>query len=495
MSDPANAQQLLADLSAMKYWCSVSPASVWAERVRERGGISLDSAPLPDSPPHELADITQVIPKLLPRQVHGGRERTNYKAKASVCARTLLLLCATLTPLRAQENSVAVLTDGSRMTASLTGISQNWQTSWSTAEGERRLEASQLVRWGEARDNQVTPMIVLAGGSSLRGQLLELNQRDVVWASTIFGEIKFARRLVRGIIWRPPFNVIERDQMVGRLGMEKRNQDLLLTVNGDELAGTVMSEQRDETPAEPTRLSVMIQAGSDPISAEIDNLVALAMRSDAAKLPVHLPYGVVATRTGDVLWAMDVTTHVDHVEFRLLEGTVVPLTSDGPWSQITSIQLFQDSVTYVSDMPDRSHKHIPFLSLAWDYGNDRNVSGGWLRYGGKIYRKGIGMHSVARLACPLAGKYRRFESEVAIDDSVGAQGSVIFRVYVERSAANNANATWEVAYESPVVRGGEPALAVSVDVQNVQRLALVVDSADRGDESDHANWLDARLIR
>ena len=60
----------------------ISSASVWVERVRERGRIPLDSAPLPDPPPHELADMKQVVHKHLRRQVHGGRERTNHNIRA-----------------------------------------------------------------------------------------------------------------------------------------------------------------------------------------------------------------------------------------------------------------------------------------------------------------------------------------------------------------------------------------------------------------------------
>ena len=33
-----------------------------------------------------------------------------------------------------------------------------------------------------------------------------------------------------------------------------------------------------------------------------------------------------------------------------------------------------------------------------------------------------------------------------------------------------------------------------VDVSGVKRLRLVVDFADRGDELDYADWLEARLV-
>ena len=48
---------------------------------------------------------------------------------------------------------------------------------------------------------------------------------------------------------------------------------------------------------------------------------------------------------------------------------------------------------------------------------------------------------------------------------------------------------------SEVVRGGQPPVPISVDLDGVKRISLLVDFADRGDELDHADWLDARLAR
>jgi hypothetical protein len=98
------------------------------------------------------------------------------------------------------------------------------------------------------------------------------------------------------------------------------------------------------------------------------------------------------------------------------------------------------------------------------------------------------MHSAARLTYRLDGKYRRFEAAAAIDDSAARRGSVTFGVYLLRDDK------WEEAYKSGIVRGGEAPQSISVDVSGAQGLTLMVDYAERGDELDHADWLDARLI-
>ena len=97
--------------------------------------------------------------------------------------------------------------------------------------------------------------------------------------------------------------------------------------------------------------------------------------------------------------------------------------------------------------------------------------------------------SACRLALDVAG-YRKFAAELAIDQAAGLSGSVVFKVLVDSGSGQ-----WKPASESAILRGGDAPLPISVDLQGASRLALLVEFADRGDECDYANWLNARLIR
>jgi hypothetical protein len=99
------------------------------------------------------------------------------------------------------------------------------------------------------------------------------------------------------------------------------------------------------------------------------------------------------------------------------------------------------------------------------------------------------MPSASRVAYDVAG-YRKFQAELAVDDAAGLRGSVIFKVLLEGQAGG-----WQAAYESPTIRGGDPPLAMSLDLKGALRMALIIDFADRGDECDYADWLCARLVR
>jgi len=93
------------------------------------------------------------------------------------------------------------------------------------------------------------------------------------------------------------------------------------------------------------------------------------------------------------------------------------------------------------------------------------------------------------LAYDVTG-FRKFQAELAIDETAGLKGSVVFKVLLE-----GASGQWRTAYESPVLRGGDLPVAVSIDLKDASRIALLVDFADRGDECDYADWLQARLVR
>ncbi len=142
-------------------------------------------------------------------------------------------------------------------------------------------------------------------------------------------------------------------------------------------------------------------------------------------------------------------------------------------------------IVYLSDLRPDGYRHVPFLELAWPYRTDRNVSGAWLRSDGRLYLKGLGVHSASRLTYRLTEPYRRFQAELGIDEETAGRGSVRFRVFVDGS----------MKYESPTITGAMPPVPVSLDVTGAKRLDLIVDYADRADEMDHADWLNARLVR
>jgi hypothetical protein len=166
-----------------------------------------------------------------------------------------------------------------------------------------------------------------------------------------------------------------------------------------------------------------------------------------------------------------------------------------PLYAIAELLVADGRLTFLSELVSTGEvgRGAPFddeLGMSWPHRMDRNVLGGELRSGGVAFRHGIGMHAPSALSFELGGAYRTLRGRVAIDDSVlvnpgAARGSVVFRL----------RADGELQWESPLVRGGEPPLAMpALRLAGKNELVLEVDPA--GDfAGDRANWLDLLLVR
>jgi hypothetical protein len=231
-------------------------------------------------------------------------------------------------------------------------------------------------------------------------------------------------------------------------------------------------------------VKIRTAAGETSIAKEKIGAIALDP-SLAAKPDTKQPRVWVGFKDGSRVIASAIAVDAGQVK---LATTALPKLAV-PATKLIAIQPLDGRATYLSDLKPSTYQHIPFLDLKWPYRNDRNVLGSQLRAGGRLYLKGLGMHSAARLTYDLDKPFRALAAEAAIDDQTTGHGSALFRVYTDDGSGN-----WQFKYESPVVRGGTAPLAVSVDLTGAKRLSLLVDFADRGDELAHADWLNARLL-
>ncbi len=115
---------------------------------------------------------------------------------------------------------------------------------------------------------------------------------------------------------------------------------------------------------------------------------------------------------------------------------------------------------------------------------NKNCVGKPMTINGRRFETGIGTHAISVMHLELDGKVVEFSAAVGVDDSAGKRGSVIFRVYADG----------ELRFDSGVVRGGEDARPVRVDLQGIRQVVLYVGSGGDGIDHDHADWADARFV-
>lgn len=95
--------------------------------------------------------------------------------------------------------------------------------------------------------------------------------------------------------------------------------------------------------------------------------------------------------------------------------------------------------------------------------------------------------SACRRAYDLAGLFSRFIARVGVDDEVrGGQkqaNEVLFEIWGDG----------RLLWKSPPIHSGDAAMPVSIEVSGVKDLALKALPGRDGYNSDHADWLEARV--
>ncbi len=403
-----------------------------------------------------------------------------------------------------RSDKAAFLVDGETFAGRPAAIDEKWNITFSTAGEKRDVPADDLVHWGARTDPETGPLVLLAGGGTIVADEVRIEDDRLLVRSSLWGEpagldpfgtVRLPLSALRGVVLRLPAGPLGRDRLVQRILSAEGAKDRLLLQNGDVLSGTLLGQRTqssdDVAPGlEPEFLE--FDCGGGKIDVPLGKVVAITF--DPTLVDAPTPSGVrvlIGFRDGTCITAAKVVSDDQTIEATLATGVTIRSNPGvNVWRELSLLRVLGGRVVYLSDLSPAGYKHVPYLDLPWSYSTDRSVGGGRLRAKDVVYTKGLGMHSTSRLSYRLRGPYRRLEAELAVDDSAGGLGSVTFRVFVADDAGE-----WKPAYGSPVVRGGDAPLSMSVDLSGAKHIALIVDFADRGDVLDHADWLSARLIK
>jgi len=378
-------------------------------------------------------------------------------------------------PARA-EMPDAVPVEGDPFRAQIVAVDPQWQITLQTAAGPRALPAASLVRWGQCAEWTRGSAVILVDGSLLVADVIAADRESLVADSPLFGELKLPRASIAGVVFRPLGGRARNDRLLDRVASGAGESGRIVLTNGDELAGALETVKDGR---------LHLQTSVRPLEVEARRVAALLSRptrkrADTGEAAKTL-WASAGLSDGTRLHAAALEIRGDALRVTLQSGPVWNTAS----KELVFLQPLGGKVVYLSDLKADGYRHVPYLTLPWPYRTDRSVSGAMLRSGGRLYLKGLGMHSASRLTYALARPYRRFCAELAIDDETEGGGSAGFRLFVDG----------QLKYTGPTVRGGQPAIPVSIDIVGAKRLDLVVDFAERADELDHADWLDARLVR
>lgn len=139
---------------------------------------------------------------------------------------------------------------------------------------------------------------------------------------------------------------------------------------------------------------------------------------------------------------------------------------------------------WVSALEPETVKEAGWFGISFPWRRDASVSGKPLTMGGRVFRRGIGVHARSSLVYALGGRFSLLTGVIGLDDAGGAAGDVEFIVRGDGKELMRA-----------AVRAGDAPRPLRVDVRGVARLELLADFGGKEDTGDHADWADLRLVK
>jgi small nuclear ribonucleoprotein (snRNP)-like protein len=361
-----------------------------------------------------------------------------------------------------------------------------------TRQREIPLESIKTIRWQGVVADDALATVVLLNGDHVRGALEGGNEDAIGLRSAALGNRMIPLEEIRAIL--PP----EAGERAAALLAELRDGeevDWVRLANGGTVKGSVVS-------IDGTRVTVDTDADGGSrmgeMAFDLDKvvMVSIAPLDDPPGPPAGVSVVVRLTDGSSLAGELEAFQN-DTLSLRHRLGGKGTLGIQR--AKLAQLVVRGGSFVYLSDVePADVQQRFPadytYEVDVWGYKRDRNVTGGVLRLDGRAFEKGLGVHSYCALTYPLEGGFKEFKVVVGLDDSVRylgepGFGAVVFKVLLDGKPAKE-------CATGIVVRKGDKARALRVDVSKAKKLTLV---ADFDPTSLHvlgrANWADAHLIR
>ena len=342
-----------------------------------------------------------------------------------------------------------------------------------------------VVGWGRCPPWPLGPMVLLADGGVIAGRIAAADATAVVVVSPTLGRLTLPAASVRGLRVGTAVGPAPPRVAMGGDG------SLLRLANGDRLLGRRLA-WHDDAVAVETRFGVAT------IPLDVLRAVDLADGAQpAARGPAARPSPWLALADGTRI-AID-ELRPDAAGDDGIDRSRIVLRGGGPGARVTArcateaivavaVDGGRTTVLAALEPVDAEAAHV--FGATWPVTSGCTVAGDWPDLRGDTSFTSLGLHAPARVRYRLPRPAARFEATVGIDGSAGpGQGSVVVKVEIAAGAGGRRE-----VFASPVLRGGDPPLAIRAELGAAEEIELVVEPAAAGAVIDRTLWLDPRVI-
>jgi hypothetical protein len=327
-----------------------------------------------------------------------------------------------------------------------------------------------------AAAQQARFVLHLIGGDQLAGEPASLRGEQLVWNNPAAGEI------------RVPMSRAVAVTKAGQQPPDRRpTEDVVTLANGDAVRGIIAG-------IEGGKISVQRADSPEPLAVPVDSIASVQFAATAGAPAGGGGAGGAAggkesrgfrVRLGDnsSLPAATLTLANGKLTVDLGDGKPRPLDL----SHVAAIEQVNGPASWLTGRQPVENVYVPFFGTGQDFPArmNRTTDGGReLRFGGRTFRRGIGVHAYSRLTYALDGQYAAFRVQYAVDDRL-PHADMTVRVKLDN----------KVVHEKQNVRAGALSPVIVADLAGAKRLTLEVDYGTGTDVQDRLVWLEPALLR
>jgi hypothetical protein len=334
-----------------------------------------------------------------------------------------------------------------------------------------------LARVGATAPRPVADEALLfVGGDRLRGTVRsgDADRLDFVPTAAPDAVLQVPAARLLGIVLNPPSGESDRRALEAALADSSRENDALWLTNGDRRPGALAGLDRDR---------VRLESEGNETALDRSGVAAIAFNPALADpAPPPSPHLEAHLADGSLVSLSDATLDAGVLRARTRSGLELRLAV----TTLAEIYPRGGSVVYLDEREPAARDFVPYLdrhpatfgvNLTWD--------GAPLVVRGRRHPHGLGMLPRTLLVYRLEPGDRRFQATLAVDDLAGEQANVVFRVLLDRREA----------YVSPPLTRLDDPVPIDVELGDARLLVLIAEFGARGDVQDHADWIEARILR
>jgi hypothetical protein len=249
-----------------------------------------------------------------------------------------------------------------------------------------------------------------------------------------------------------------------------RTEDVLLLANGDNVRGIV-------TALDAGKLTVKT-SGGDELPIDLSSIKSIHLASAGKAEAAGRRAFRVQLNDGSVVTAPRLTIDGNRLQLLPEQGPPRPLDLNS----VTLIEQLNGPVAWLSALPPDQVLYQPMFDVAFPPQTDRNYKGERIKFAGREFPRGIGVHAWCRLTWNIAGRggqggYKAFRTQYALNDDAH-KGRVTVRILLDD----------KVVHEAKDVGPGKLSPVLLLDIAGAKTITLEAHPGGDPKSQDPTKW-------